>query len=172
MTKIAVFASGRGTNFGNIAERKIEKGEISLLITDKICPALDIAQKYSIESATFLRKSFSSKQEMEEAIVSRLEKSQIDLIVLAGYMRLLSPWFVQRYPRRIINIHPSLLPHYKGTHAIEQAFEDGKGLYGVSVHYVNEGMDEGELIDQVRISYNGDDLEELETMVHEAEYEI
>ena len=87
-------------------------------------------------------------------------------------MRLLSPPFAHRYENRIINIHPSLLPLYKGKHAIQQALEDGRKLYGVTVHYVNEGMDDGQIIEQVRVVYDGLDIEQLEGRVHEAEYEL
>ncbi len=172
MMRVAIFASGRGTNFENIVDRKIGGCEIVLLITDKNCPALKIAEDHGIEARTFLRKTFESKTQMEQAIITSLEEKDIDLIVLAGYMRLLSSEFVARYEKRIINIHPSFLPHYKGTHAIEQAFEDGRGIYGVTVHYVNEGMDEGEIIEQVSLTYDGNDLDELESMVHAAEYEL
>jgi phosphoribosylglycinamide formyltransferase-1 len=172
MKKVAIFASGRGSNFENIVESKIEGITISLLVTDKLCNALSIAQRYNIEARTFLRKDYETKQAMEEAIATLLINHKIDLIILAGYMRLFSPWFVHQFPKRIINIHPSLLPHYKGKGAIEQAINDHKKIYGVSVHYVNEGMDEGELIAQVKVPYDGFDLHELEKRVHECEYEL
>jgi len=172
MKNIAVFASGKGSNFEQIATRGIRGARISLLVTDKICNALTIAHRYEIEAKTFERRDFETKNAMEEAIIKVLEEEKIDLIVLAGYMRLLSPAFVNRYRNRILNIHPSLLPHYKGKHAIQQAVEDGRKLYGVTVHYVNEGMDEGQIIEQVRVPYEGFDIEELEKMVHETEYEL
>ncbi len=172
MKRVAVFASGRGTNFENIVKRNIAGCDIGILITDKVCAALDIAAEHGIEAKTFLRKEFDSKAAMEQAIITVLEEMEIDLIILAGYMRLLSPSFVDRFDRKIINIHPSLLPLYKGTHAMEQAIEDGKKIYGVTVHYVNAGMDEGEIIEQATVEYDGTDLEELEPMVHAAEYEL
>lgn len=172
MIRLAVFASGRGTNFENILESRLPGIEIVLLVTDSICNALEIAKTHDVPSKTFLRKNYASKEEMEQDMVTEIEKFHIDFIVLAGYMRLLSPPFVNRYPKRIINIHPSLLPLYKGKEAIRQAFEAGKKLYGVSVHYVNEGMDEGEVIAQVKISYDGEDLQELEQLVHQAEYAL
>lgn len=172
MVRTAVFASGRGSNFENLITSKIPSMEILLLVTDQACQALEIAGRYHIESRTFLRSDYSSRRAMEEEMTLLLDERHIELIVLAGYMRLLSPWFVQHYPRRIINIHPSLLPYYKGKHAIEQALSDGKGIYGVSVHYVNEGMDEGEIIAQTRIRYDGTSLEELERLVHETEYRL
>ncbi len=172
MRTLAVFASGNGTNFENIVTSRIEGALVELLVTDKICNALNIARQYGIESCTFMRKDYESKEQMEKAIASVLVEKDIDLIVLAGYMRLLSPWFVQRFSGRIINIHPSLLPHYKGKDAIGQAIEDRKRIYGVTVHYVNEGMDEGKIIEQVTVPYDGFDAVELEKRVHECEYEL
>lgn len=168
--RLAVFASGRGSNFERIIEHRFCGSEVVLLVTDTICNALEIAKKHDIASRTFLRSSYPSKLAMEQAMISTLDEFQVDFIVLAGYMRLLSPSFVHRYPRNIINIHPSLLPLYKGKDAIKQAFEDGKGIYGVSVHYVDEGMDDGELIAQVKIDYDGSDIVELEHLIHQAEY--
>jgi phosphoribosylglycinamide formyltransferase-1 len=168
--RVAVFASGRGTNFENLLKNMVPSMEVVLLVTDKVCRALEIAARYSVDARTFLKQQYGSKEEMERAIAKVLDEHHIELIVLAGYMRLFSPWFVARYPKRIINIHPSLLPHYKGMHAIEQALADGRGIFGVTVHYVNEGMDEGEIIEQVRLQYQGHDLNELEALVHEAEY--
>ncbi len=172
MKKVAVFASGRGSNFENIVVSNIEGITVSLLVTDKTCNALSIAQQYKIEARTFLAKSYPTKQAMEEDIAALLVSKKIDLIVLAGYMRLFSPWFVHQFPKRIINIHPSLLPNYKGKGAIEQAINDRKRIYGVTVHYVNEGMDEGEIISQVKVPYEGYDLQELEKRVHECEYQL
>jgi phosphoribosylglycinamide formyltransferase-1 len=172
MVKCAVFASGRGTNFENLVTSEIPNLDIVLLVTDQICRALEIASRNRIEAKSFIRQDYLSRRAMEEHIAALLDERGIQLIVLAGYMRLLSPWFVHRYHERIINIHPSLLPHYKGKHAIEQAYSDGKDIYGVSIHYVNEGMDEGEIIAQSRIHYDGTDLAELEQLVHETEYRL
>ncbi len=172
MKNIAVFASGRGTNFERIATRGIRGAQISLLITDTLCNALSVAQRHSIPAKTFVRKNFETRAAMEDAIIRVLEEYRIDLIVLAGYMRLLSPTFVTSYENRIINIHPSLLPLYKGKDAIQQAFEDGRKIYGVTVHYVNEGMDEGRIIEQGQVSYDGEDIGELESMIHAAEWEL
>jgi phosphoribosylglycinamide formyltransferase-1 len=172
MTRVAVFASGRGTNFENLITSDIPGAAFVLLITDKLCPAIAIAKRYDIESCTFKRSNYTSRVAMEQEMATLLESRKIDLIVLAGYMRLLSRWFVTIFDHQIVNIHPSLLPHYKGINAIQQAFDDGKQLYGVSVHYVNEGMDEGELIAQRRLYYEGRHIEELEQLVHQTEYEL
>lgn len=172
MMRLAVFASGRGSNFENIITCRLPGVEIVLLVTDTVCNALEIARTHNIPTKTYLRQEYPSKEAMEQAIVDTLEDFHVDFIVLAGYMRLLSSAFVSRYPRCIINIHPSLLPLYKGKDAIGQAFEDGKKMYGVSVHYVNEGMDEGEVIAQVKVSYDGKDIVELEQLIHQAEYAL
>ncbi len=170
MIKVAIFASGEGTNFENIIQSHISCIEITLLITDKICNALKIADSHGIEHKTFLRNTYATKHIMEEEIAKILKEKEIDLIILAGYMRLFSKWFVEQFPHRIINIHPSLLPLYKGKGAIQQAILDGKKIYGVSVHYVNEEMDEGEIIAQIKVPYDGFDLEELLPLVHKSEY--
>jgi phosphoribosylglycinamide formyltransferase-1 len=172
MKRVAIFASGKGTNFANIIKSQIPSISIDLLVTDTTCDALKVAQHYAIETRTFFKKNYPSKQAMEEDIATLLINKEIDLIILAGYMRLFSAYFVNQFPKKIINIHPSLLPHYKGKGAIQQAIEDGKKLYGVSVHYVNEGMDEGEIIAQVTVPYEGLNVDELEQKVHECEYEL
>lgn len=172
MIKVAIFASGKGTNLENIINRDIPSIKASLVVTDKLCGALEIARTYGIEARTFFRNNYPTKKAMEEDIASLLIEREIDLIVLAGYMRLFSPWFVHTYYQKIINIHPSYLPYYKGKGAIEQAIKDGKKLYGVTVHYVDEGMDEGEILAQQRVFYDGLNKEELEMMVHQCEYEL
>ena len=104
--------------------------------------------------------------------VQYVEQSGVELICLAGYMRLLSEAFVNRYPERIINIHPSLLPAFKGAHAIEQAFEYGVKIYGVTIHYVDATMDGGKIISQQAVPYEGQDIAELEAMLHALEHEL
>lgn len=172
MIRIAIFASGRGSNAKNLITSEIPGASIVLLITDRLCNALSIGSEHAIETKTFIPKSYRSREEMEKDMAKTLEAHNIHLIVLAGYMRLFSPWFIHRFRGRIINIHPSLLPLYKGKHAMEQALLDGKKLYGVTVHHVNEGMDEGEVIAQRRVYYDGEVLEELEQLIHETEYEL
>ncbi len=174
MKKIAVFASGNGTNFKNIVNDKSIEAEISILICDnKNAKAISIANENNINTLVFTPKEFNSKAEYELLISEKLEELNIDLIVLAGYMRILSKEFVSKYSGKIINIHPSLLPLYKGATAILDAFNDGKNIFGVSVHYVNEEVDGGEIILQEKLeNTDGLTLEEVTKKVHEIEYKL
>lgn len=174
MKKIAVFASGNGTNFENILNRKDINAEIVFLICDnKNARAIEIARKNAIDTFVFSPKDYDSKKDYEREISKRIDTLDIDLIVLSGYMRILSKDFVEKYDRKIINIHPSMLPLYKGKNAIEQAFLDGKDIFGVTVHYVNAEVDDGEIILQERVSDTfGLSLEEVTRKVHELEYKL
>jgi len=160
MKKILVFASGNGSNFQAIAEYLMPKGiEIELLTDKEDCYACQRAAKLGIKT------HFVPFQQTEEFLKSR----KYDLYVLAGYMRILSPKVLEN--RTFINIHPSLLPKYKGMDAIKQAFAAGEAECGVSVHYVNEEVDSGEIIEQRRIKVCSN-LEETEAAVHRLEHEI
>lgn len=117
-------------------------------------------------------KGYASKADYEREIVALLDSRQVDLVCLAGYMRLLSDVMLDSYEGRIINIHPSLLPAFKGAHAIEQALEYGVKIYGVTIHYVDRTMDGGRIISQQAFPYEGHDMAELESMVHALEHEL
>ena len=174
---IAVFASGRGTNFSAIVravKKGIIKANLSLLVSDNPKAAvLTAAARAGIKSALLKRQDFTHKEEFENKIIQCLEEEKIDLIVLAGFMRILSPEFVQKYKGRILNIHPALLPSFKGAHAIKDAYEYGVKLTGVTVHFVDEEMDHGPIILQVplRIKEN-DTLESLERKIHKIEHKL
>ncbi|MCX7661546.1 MAG: phosphoribosylglycinamide formyltransferase [Candidatus Omnitrophica bacterium] len=174
---IAVFASGRGTNFSAIA-RAVKKGKIkanlSLLVCDNPkAKVLQKAKRTGIKSVLIKREDFSSRQEFETEIIKHLEENRIDLIVLAGFMRVLSPEFVRRYYGRILNIHPALLPSFKGTQGIKDAFEYGVKVTGVTVHFVDEKTDHGPIILQgvVKIKET-DTLETLEKRIHRIEHKL
>lgn len=174
---IAVFASGRGTNFSAVAravKKGIIKANLSLLVCDNPkAKVLGKAKRAGIKSVLVKREDFSSKEEFENKIIQCLQAEKIDLIVLAGFMRILSPEFVERYKGRILNIHPALLPSFKGTHAIKDAYEYGVRLTGVTVHFVDEEMDHGPIILQVplRIKEN-DTLESIERKLHKIEHQL
>ncbi|MEK6715609.1 MAG: phosphoribosylglycinamide formyltransferase [Candidatus Omnitrophota bacterium] len=174
---IAVFASGRGSNFSAILKaikKGVIKADLSLLICDNPKAAvLTAAARAGIKSALVKRQDFTHKEEFENRIIQCLEEEKIDLIVLAGFMRILSPEFVQKYKGRILNIHPALLPSFKGAHAIKDAYEYGVKLTGVTVHFVDEEMDHGPIILQVplRIKEN-DTLESIERKLHKIEHKI
>ena len=181
MKRLAIFVSGNGTNMENILEH-IRAGEIraeaALVVSDNPqAYALKRAEKFDVECLVVERKKFDSKEAFEAEIRRHLERKKIDYILLAGFMRILSPSFVKAYPNRILNIHPSFLPEFPGAHAIRDAFENKMKLLksgtGVTVHFVNDKIDAGPPICQKRVPIKADDtLETLEKRIHEVEYAL
>ena len=173
----AVLASGRGSNLKNIIDA-ISAGHINatlgLVFSDKRdAYALEHARNAKIPAASLSPQDFKDRDAFDRAVVGLLKEHRIDFVVLAGYMRLLSPYFIQQYPNRIMNIHPSLLPVFKGTHAIKEAFDYGVKVTGATVHFVSEGMDEGPVILQEGVPVDPNDtLATLEAKIHQAEYRI
>ncbi|MEH7502970.1 phosphoribosylglycinamide formyltransferase [Neobacillus drentensis] len=163
--KIAVFASGRGSNFAAILEsiqsKKITNVEVVLLVSDRPeALAVQKAKDELIPVHTFRAKDYPNKQAFEEEIVEKLRQRYVDLIVMAGYMRLLGPVLLQAYDRKIINVHPSLLPAFAGKDAIDQALDNGVKVTGVTVHYVDEGMDTGPIIAQRVVTVDLDETKD------------
>lgn len=159
--------------------RKAQEGffkghEFELVICDNPeAKALDKAKNFRIPTTLVDRKKFKSKSEFEAAIIRQLEVHQIDWIVLAGFMRILSAEFVQRYHNRIINVHPSLLPDFPGGHSIKDAFEAKVKETGVTIHFVDAGVDSGPIIDQRKVAIDpSDTLETLEAKIHKVEYDL
>ena len=174
--KIAVFASGYGSNFEVIA-RAAEAGEIPaevvLLVCDKAeARACQIAEQMNIPMFVFSAKEYASKAEYEAAIVERCKQAEVELICLAGYMRIVGETLLNAYNGLIINLHPALLPSFKGAKAIEQAFEYGVKIFGATIHYVDESLDGGKIIAQRAVEYDGDSLEEITAMVHKVEHQL
>jgi len=178
MTNIAVFASGYGSNLQALIafEEKygFGNGKIVLVFSNNAeAFALERAKKKQIKTRTFSPKDYRSREEYDGAIDLMLEHAGIDLIVLAGYMLLLGPAITQKYKNRVINIHPALLPSFKGTHGIKDAFEYGVKITGVTVHFVDEGLDSGPVIMQEAVKIEQEDaLEMLEEKIHAAEHKI
>lgn len=176
--KIAVFASGSGGNFEaivkKIKEGYIENCEISLLITDKKnIYVLDRAEKYKIKSKTIIPIEYENKEKYEEEILKCLKENNIDFIVLAGYMRLIGKTLLDFYEGKMINIHPSILPAFKGKDAIQMALDYGVKYTGVSIHWVDSGMDTGKIIEQevVRVE-TGETYDSLSSKIHKIEHKI
>lgn len=174
--RIAVFASGRGTNFEAIVEAT-ERGEIParvvLVVTDR--PEAEVvarAVRHGVECFAFRPKEYASKAEYETEIVRRCQAAGVALICLAGYMRLVGQTLLEGYGGRIINIHPSLLPAFRGARAMEQALEAGVKVFGVTIHEVDASLDGGRIIAQRAFEYEGNDLEELERRIHAIEYPL
>jgi phosphoribosylglycinamide formyltransferase-1 len=177
MNRLAVFASGNGSNFQAIIDA-VEAGkleaEVCLLVCDKPgAKAIDRAKKHGISTFIFNPKKYESKHEFESAILAKLQEKQADFIILAGYMRLIGSTLLSAYGGRIVNIHPSLLPSFPGKDAIGQALEAGVKVTGVTVHYVDEGMDTGPIIAQepVRIT-EAETHETLQKKIQEIEHSL
>lgn len=173
-TKLAVFASGSGSNFEAIAQACADgrlDAEVVLLVCDKpgatVC---ERAARFGVETFVFRPKEYASKGEYEQRVVQMLAQRGVELVCLAGYMRILSSVMLAAYEGRIVNIHPSLLPAFKGAHAIRDAFEYGVKVYGVTVHFVNGELDGGKIIAQRAFAYEGNDIEELEAKIHAVEH--
>lgn len=174
---IAVFCSGNGSNLQAIIDAQKKgyiKGEVRLVVSDvPDCFALKRAETAGIKTFIVTMKQCPSKQEFERLILSKLKQENIELIVLAGYMRLLSPDFINEYRDKIVNIHPALLPSFKGMHAIKDALEYGVKVTGVTVHFVTSGIDEGPIIMQSSVVITRDDTEEsLAEAIHREEHKL
>lgn len=175
--RIAVFASGRGSNFQALVDAQsngLIDGEISLLVCDKPQAAVvERARKAGIDCFLFQPKDYASREDYEREIAAELSKRGIDLIVLAGYMRLLTSVLVEPYSGRMINIHPSLLPSFSGKDAIKQALDYGVKMTGITVHFVDGGMDTGPVIAQRAVEIlEGDDEESLSERIHAMEQQL
>ncbi|MGE6631622.1 phosphoribosylglycinamide formyltransferase [Bacillus sp. NPDC077027] len=177
MKKFAIFASGSGTNFQAIVDSlKQEKwqAQVALVICDKPgAKVLERAEKEGIPSFAFEPKSFEHKAAFEKMIIEQLKLHEVEWIFLAGYMRLIGPTLLEAYRGKIVNIHPSLLPAFPGLDAIGQAYKAGVKVAGITVHFVDEGMDTGPIIDQAAIHIEqGEDLEAIEQRMHELEHTL
>lgn len=177
MKKLAVFASGTGSNFDAIIQA-VEQGklnaEIALLVSDKIhAPVIEKAQRHQIDTVVFDAKVYQNKAAYEQALLEDCRSRDIDYIILAGFMRLIGPTLLKPYESRILNIHPSLLPAFPGKDAIGQAFNEKVKITGVTVHFVDDGMDTGPIIDQesIRIEEN-DTKEDVKTKIQAVEHQL
>lgn len=174
--RLAVLASGNGSNLQAIIDRVHGRDgiEVVAVISDKPgCNALARAGRAGIATATFPAAEYANREQRDLAMVRHVEDADVDLVVLAGYMQLLSPAFVRAFERRIVNVHPALLPAFPGLHAIEQALAAGVDQTGVTVHYVDEGVDTGPVIDQRSVPIElGDTIETLAPRIHAVEHEL
>lgn len=176
MRRLAVFASGSGTNFEAIV-RACEQGELAAEVVLMVCDkpgakVVERAAQHGVEAFVFAPKQYATKADYEREIVRRLDAAGVELVCLAGYMRIIGDELLGAYGGRIINIHPSLLPAFRGAHAIEQALEYGVKVFGVTIHYVDSELDGGRIIAQRAFPYEGSDIEELEPMIHAVEYPL
>ena len=175
---IAVFVSGNGSNLQALidAESKGELagGRITLVISDKPeAYALKRAEKAGIKTSVIEAEKEEKRDEYDKKVIEELEEEKIELVVLAGFMRILSDPFVEKYAGRMMNIHPAILPSFKGAHGIKDAFEHGVKVTGVTVHFVTSELDSGPIILQEKVEIREDDtLDTLEERIHEAEHRL
>ncbi|MEM9330212.1 MAG: phosphoribosylglycinamide formyltransferase [Pseudomonadota bacterium] len=159
--KLAVFISGRGSNMEailNATKRADFPAKIAVVISDNPeAEGLELALAHNIDAFAFARSDYCSKSEHEAAIIEAVDACNVDLVCLAGYMRILSPEFTDRYKSKLINIHPSLLPKFKGLNTHARAIEAGETEHGCTIHYVNSEMDGGEIIAQSSVPILPDD---------------
>jgi len=174
---IAVLVSGNGTNLQAIIDTVKSgyiKATIALVISDnKQAYALERAKKAGIETLFLDPKVFNSREDFDKEIIKNLKSRNIELICLAGYMRVLTPYFVREYKNRIINIHPALLPSFKGVNGVKDALDWGVKITGPTVHFVTEKVDSGPIIAQTAIEVKDDDTEDaLRGRIHKEEHKI
>ena len=172
---VAVLISGNGSNLQAIID-KFQKDEfvnVSCVISNKKdAYGLVRAEKAKIDHYFIDNKNFSSREEFEQAIINILNKYEPDLVVLAGFMRILSELFVNKYQNKLINIHPSLLPKYKGLDTHRKVLENQDDYHGVTVHFVDNTLDGGPILAQTRTPVETQDIKELEEKIHELEHKI
>ena len=177
MKRFAVFVSGNGTNLQAIIDavkRGTIKAELALVVSSsEKAFALQRAEQAGIKTLVFSPKNYTNTQSVDRDMVISLKEEKIDFIVLAGYMRILTPFFVKQYPFKILNIHPSLLPAFRGAEGIKDAFTYGVKVTGVTVHFVNEKVDSGPIIWQEGIKIKDKmTFEEVEAKIHRVEHRV
>ena len=175
--RVAILASGNGSNFEALAHQfqaGLLPGELIFVFSDHHnAYVLERAQRLNVRAFSCEVKEFTNKAVYEEALLQLLQEQQIDLIVLAGYMRIIGKTLLSHYSNRILNIHPSLLPSFPGLHGIKDAYEYGVKVTGVTVHLVDDGVDTGPIIAQEPVMILPEDsLESLEEKIHQTEHRL
>ena len=175
MKNLGILLSGRGSNFIAIADsidkKLIPDARIAVVISNRPnAPGIEVAGKRGLNAIVIPSKG-KEREAHDREVVDALKEHQVDLVCLAGYMRLLSPWFVRQFPRRILNIHPSLLPAFPGLEAQQQAFAYGVKVSGCTVHFVDEELDHGPIIVQKTVPvHDSDDEHTLAERILEQEH--
>lgn len=175
--RIAVFASGNGSNFQAIAEA-IDSKQVDATLCFLFCDnpkayVIERAKKIGIPFKVFSPKNYENRADYESELLKQLEINAVDLIVLAGYMRIIGPTLLTTYANHILNIHPSLLPSFPGKNSIQDALEANETETGVTVHFVDEGVDTGPIIAQEMVAILPEDtLDSLEARIHQVEHRL
>ncbi|MBR6882606.1 MAG: phosphoribosylglycinamide formyltransferase [Bacteroidales bacterium] len=176
MKRLAVFASGTGSNFEAIARACADgvlDAEVAVMVCDKPGAAvIGKAERFGVDTFVFSPKSYACKADFETEIVQVLDEKKVDLVCLAGYMRIVGETLLNAYEGKIINIHPSLLPAFKGAHAVEDAVAYGVKVYGISIHWVNADLDGGKIIAQRAFDYDGNDPAEVHRIGQKIEHQL
>lgn len=175
--RIAVFASGGGSNFQALADAIAEgklHAELKLLVCDKPqAQVVERAARAGVPAFAFRPRDYASREAYEEEILAKLREAEVELVVLAGYMRILTDVMVQGYWGRMLNIHPSLLPSFPGMHAVRQALDYGVKVTGVTVHIVDGGLDSGAIVAQRAVEIReGDTEESVSERIHLIEHQL
>lgn len=175
--RVAILASGNGSNFEALAHQfqaGLLPGELIFVFSDHHnAYVLERARRLNVYAFSFEVKEFANKAAYEKALLQLLQEQEIDLIVLAGYMRIIGQTLLSHYSNRILNIHPSLLPSFPGLHGIKDAYEYGVKVTGVTVHLVDDGVDTGPIIAQEPVMILPEDsLESLEEKIHQTEHRL
>ncbi|MGM0366420.1 MAG: phosphoribosylglycinamide formyltransferase [Actinomycetota bacterium] len=175
--RLAVFASGFGSNFqaiNNYINNHPVNGCMAMVFSNNPrAYVLERAKEQDVGTYVLEPRDFKNREEYDRKVAGIVKEEKIDLIVLAGYMLLLTPWFVNQFKNRVINIHPSLLPSFKGTRAIEDAYRYGVKITGVTVHFVDSKLDHGPIILQKEVPVkDSDTLEDLEERIHQVEHKL
>lgn len=175
--RVAILASGNGSNFEALAHQfqaGLLPGELAFVFSDHHnAYVLERARRLNIKAYSFEVKEFENKAAYEKVLLQLLQEQEIDLIVLAGYMRIIGKTLLSHYSNRILNIHPSLLPSFPGLHGIKDAYEYGVKVTGVTVHLVDDGVDTGPIIAQEPVMILPEDsLESLEEKIHQTEHRL
>ena len=174
---LGVLISGRGSNLKSIIDaidRRELDAAIAIVISNRAdAPGLDHARRAGIETLVLSHKDYRTREDYDRALVAELRQRGVELVCLAGFMRLLSPVFVDAYPDRILNIHPSLLPKYPGLHPQQQALDDGARESGATVHIVNRDLDAGPIVLQESVPVMpGDTADSLAARILEVEHRL
>jgi phosphoribosylglycinamide formyltransferase 1 len=168
---IGVLVSGEGSNLQALLDQGVPVASVAS--NRREARALARAEAAGVPSAVFALDDYPSRDDRDSAMADWLESNGVELVVLAGYMHLLRPCFLDRFPGRVINVHPALLPQFPGAHAIEDALEAGVQVTGATVHYVDDGVDTGNVIVQREVQVlDGDTVETLRARIQAVEHEL
>lgn len=171
--RAAIFASGNGTNFEALMQAQLPMDVVMLVCDHDNVPVIQRAAKFNVPVVLSEVEKGVSKAKREAALLQQLQAANVDFILLAGYMRIVGPTLLQAYPRRIVNIHPALLPSFPGRTGIDDAFAAGVKVTGVTIHFVDAGVDSGPIIAQEPVRrYDDDELSDLEARIHAVEHKL